>query len=633
MKGVMNMAKNPFQQLDVIRNVSRNNRKVKDCYRLLYHKDLWIKAYAKLYPNAGNLTKGTAEETIDGFSLQKIDELIEQLKEGKFRFSPVRRVYIPKSNGKKRPLGVPNFKDKLVQEVMRMILEQVYEPIFSSHSHGFRTNYSCHTALSEIKNTWKGLTWCIEGDIKGFFDNINHETLLNLIARKIDDRRFLLLIHNALSCGVMEDWRFEKTFSGTPQGGIISPLFANIYLNELDLFMEEQINIFERGKFRERNSEWKSIRSRIYTLQRKIKRLDERHGHKEWLERSEYVQEIQALKSKQLTISAVDPMDKNYRRMKYVRYADDFVIGIAGSKQEAKEIKKVVKDFLNERLQLELSEEKTVITHLENGVPFLGYEFRLWKQQKVTRVQYKNLSHPMKKRTLSGAIKLVVPQSKIHAFAIKNGYGNLDDFKITHRKSLINNSELEVLMTYNAELRGIANYYKLANNYHHLDKLFYLAESSFIKTIANKRRSTSRKVATSMRKHQQGRICLVRQKSEGEQVLHAFVKLKDMPKTKGAIRVDEDDIDRIPNTLKYSGRSEFEKRLLANKCEACGKTEGQMEVHHIRKLKDLKKKKNLKYLDRIMIERNRKTIVLCYDCHHKHHEKQIPIEQLASRIH
>jgi len=627
------MAKNPFQQLDVIRNASYHNRKIKDCYRLLYHKDLWIKAYAKLYPNAGNLTKGTTEETIDGFSLGKIEQIIEELKEGTFRFSPVRRVYIPKANGKKRPLGVPNFKDKLVQEVMRMILEQVYEPIFSKHSHGFRPNYSCHTALSEIKNTWKGLTWCVEGDIKGFFDNINHNTLLKLIAQKIDDHRFLLLIHNALKCGVMENWRYEKTFSGTPQGGIISPLLANIYLHELDIFMEKEMQAFEKGKLRERNKEWIAIRGRIRTIQNKVKRLDLRYEHKDWLERNDLVEELRILKAKQLTISSVDPMDENYRRMKYVRYADDFVIGIASSKNDAKQIKQIVTDFLLDKLQLELSEEKTVITHLEKGVPFLGYEFKTWNQEKITRVQYKNHKHPIKKRTLSGAIKLEIPTKKIYAYAIKNGYGNLENFKITHRNKLLNNSELEILMTYNAELRGIANYYKLANNYHHLDKLFYLAESSFIKTLAVKRRSTSKKVATSMRKHEQGRLSIVSKNKKGEEVAYMFVKLKDMPKPKGAIRTSNSEMDNIPNTLKYSARTEFEKRLLANKCEACGKTEGQMEVHHVRKLKDLKNKKNLKYLDKIMIERNRKTIVLCYDCHHMHHEKRIPIEQLASRIH
>ncbi len=629
----MNMATNPFRQLDVIRNISHNGRKVTDCYRLMYNKELWIKAYAKLYPKAGNLTKGTSEETIDGFSLQKVDGIIEQLKAGTFRFSPVRRVYIPKSNGKNRPLGVPNFKDKLVQEVMRMIVDNIYEPVFSSNSHGFREGRSCHTALSQIKNTWKGLTWCIEGDIKGFFDNINHQVIIKMISKKIEDRRFLLLIHNALTCGVMEGWQFNKTYSGTPQGGIISPLLANIYLHDFDLFMEEQMGKFDNGKLRARSKETLALKSKIQTTKRKINRLDEKFGHKLWEERPALVELVQDLKKKSLTVPSVDPMDENYRRMKYVRYADDFVIGIAGNKEHAMKIKELAGKFLEKELALELSEEKTFVTHLENPIPFLGYEFRTWQEVKVKRVIYKNHGQPLKKRTLSGAIKLEIPSKKVKDFALKNNYGNLDDFKITHRTKLINNSELEIVMTYNAELRGVANYYKLANNYHHLDKLFYLAESSFIKTMANKRRSTSAKVANSMRKHKQGVLCLVRHDKKGNKILHQFVRLKDVPKAKGAIKIDSNQSDICPNVHKYSSRTEFENRLLANQCEACGTTEGQMEVHHIRKLKDLKKKKSLKYLERIMIERNRKTLVLCYNCHHTHHEKQIPISQLASRIH
>ncbi|GGN55385.1 reverse transcriptase/maturase family protein [Oceanobacillus indicireducens] len=626
------MATNPFHQLDVIRKASQKGNIITDCYRLMYNKELWIKAYAKLYPNPGNLTKGTSNETIDGFSLHKIDNIIEQLKAGTFRFAPVRRVYIPKSNGKKRPLGVPKFKDKMVQEVMRMILENVFEPVFSDNSHGFREGRSCHTALSQIKNTWKGLTWCIEGDIKGFFDHIDHTVLLKLISKKINDHRFLLLLHNALTSGVMKNWTYNKTYSGTPQGGIISPILANILLHEFDLFMERQMKAFDKGKNRARNEEYIKVRSKISTLTRKITRLDERNGHSHWQGREELVLNIQELKAKQLEVPSIDPMDQNYQRMKYVRYADDFVIGIAGSKQSALKMKETIRSFLEQELHLELSDEKTLITHLENPIPFIGYEFRRWNEVKVKRVLYKNQKHPLKKRTLSGAIKLEIPEKKIKEFAIENGYGNLDTFKIIHRAKLINNSEMEILHTYNAELRGIANFYKLANNYHHLDKLFYLAESSFIKTIANKRRSTSRKVAYSMRTHKQGVLCLVRKDKHGNEKLHQFVKLKDLPKHKGAIKADTPDIDILVNTMKYSGRTEFEQRLLANKCEACGTTEGQMEVHHVRKLKDLKKKKHLTYLDKKMIERNRKTIVLCYKCHHDHHEQQIPISQLASRI-
>jgi len=230
----MNMATDPFKQLDVIRSASAQGRRIKDGYRLMFKPDLWVKAYAKLAPHPGNMTPGMDGQTIDGFNLKIIDDLIRQLQEGSFRFSPVRRAYIPKKNGKQRPLGVPDFKDKLVQEIIRMILENIYEPVFSENSHGFRPHRSCHTALSQIKNTWKGLVWCIEGDIKGFFDNISHTGLISILEKKIEDRRFLRLLHNALKCGYVEDWKFHVTYSGTPQGGIVSPVLSNIYLNELE---------------------------------------------------------------------------------------------------------------------------------------------------------------------------------------------------------------------------------------------------------------------------------------------------------------------------------------------------------------------------------------------------------------
>ncbi|MBP2256645.1 group II intron reverse transcriptase/maturase [Virgibacillus campisalis] len=539
------MATDPFHQLDVIRKASHNGKFITDCYRLMYKKELWMNAYAKLYPNPGKLTQGISDDTIDGFSLQKIEGIIEQLKAGTFRFAPVRRVYIPKSNGKKRPLGIPSFKDKLVQEVMRMILENVYEPTFSENSHGFRGERSCHTALSQIKSTWKGLTWCIEGDIKGFFDHIDHKVLIKLISKKINDHRFLLLVHNALTSGVMENWMYRKTYSGTPQGGIISPILANIYLHEFDLFMEKQLKEFDKGA---RNGEYRKIRSKISTLSQKIKRLDQRNDHMQWKGRGELILEIQKLKAKQVKVtSIIDPRGRNYQRMKYVRYADDFVIGIAGSKQSAVNMKNTIKRFLKDELNLDLSDEKTLITHLEKPIPFLGYQFRSWDEIKIKKVTYKNQKHPLKKRILSGVIKLEIPEKKIKEFATKNRYGNLDSFKIIHRAKLINNSELEILYIYNAELRGIANYYKLANNYHHLDRLFYLAESSFVKTIANKRRSTSMKVATSMRTHKQASLCLIMKGKHGNEKLHQFVKLKDLPKHKGSIKADSPDIDVLIN--------------------------------------------------------------------------------------
>lgn len=466
------MAANPFHQLDVIRNASHKGKRITDCYRLMYKKELWIKAYNKLYPFGGSLVKGSAEEITDRFPLQKMNEIIDQLKAGTFRFAPVRRGNISAANGKKRSQNVPRLTDRLVQEVIRMILENVFEPVFSENSHGFREGRSCHTALSQIKSAWKGATWCIGGNVTGIFPGLNHSVLLKLISRKVNDNRFLLLIQNALSSGVIESWNDQKTYSETLQRGIISPLLANIYLHEFDKFIEKQIEL-----------------------------------------------------------SSLDTLNKKNQRIKYVRYAGEFVVGITGSKQAAMNLKEMINVFFKEELRLELSETELRLTHLGNPVPFLGYEFRKWGEQNAASVL-------LEKRTLSGAIKLEIPEKKIKEFALTNGYGSLDNFKTIHRTKLINHSEIEILYAYNAELKEIANYYKLANNYHHLDKLFFLAESSFIKTIANKRKSTSRKVASSMRTHKQGVLCLVRKDTNGNEKLCQFLRLKDLPKYKGGIPVD-----------------------------------------------------------------------------------------------
>ena len=239
------------RRLDSIRNLSRQGKRINGLFRLMLSPLLWEQAYAESAPNRGALTRGVTDNTLDRFSLERVHSLISRVSAGTYRFTPVRRVYIPKPDGKKlRPLGVPTADDKLVQGVVKLLLEAIYEPVFSHRSHGFRRNCSCHTALSVIQDSWNGIKWVVDVDVVGFFDNIDHGILLDLLRKRIEDERFIHLIARMLKAGYMEHWTFHATFSGTPQGGVVSPILANIYLHELDEFLAEMKARFDRGKRR-----------------------------------------------------------------------------------------------------------------------------------------------------------------------------------------------------------------------------------------------------------------------------------------------------------------------------------------------------------------------------------------------
>ncbi len=225
--------------LELIHARGRKGLELNRIYRIILNRDLFLAAYGKLYANKGATTPGTdPNDTIEGMSIERIDKVIEKLKNRTFRWKPVKRVHIPKKNGKKRPLGISNWEDKMVEEVLRLVLEAYYEPQFSEHSHGFRPKRGCHTALREIQRTWKGTKWLIEGDIKGCYDNISHKILIDIIKRNIKDRSLITLLEDMLKAGYMEQWKFHQTYSGTPQGNGVSPLLANIVLNELDKYVK-----------------------------------------------------------------------------------------------------------------------------------------------------------------------------------------------------------------------------------------------------------------------------------------------------------------------------------------------------------------------------------------------------------
>ncbi len=224
--------------LGILRERGRKGLPCEELYRQLFNPQLYLLAYGRIYSNRGAMTPGATQETADGMSMEKIGAVIEAMRHERYRFSAVRRIYIPKRNGKLRPLGLPTWSDKLVGEVVRLLLEAYYEPTFSAHSHGFRPGRGCHTALRDVATTWTGTTWFIEGDISDCFGSLDHSVMIEILAEKIHDNRFLRLVRNMLTAGYLEDWRYHATLSGAPQGGVVSPVLSSIYLHKLDAYVE-----------------------------------------------------------------------------------------------------------------------------------------------------------------------------------------------------------------------------------------------------------------------------------------------------------------------------------------------------------------------------------------------------------
>ena len=572
-------------------------------YRILYNPDMYVKSYANIYKNNGSSTKGIDEETADGFSEEKINELINLLKTEQYQPKPARRTYIPKKNGNKRPLGIPSFSDRLVQDICRMILETIYEPVFSEDSHGFRPEKSCHTAIMSISRRSKATSWWIEGDIQGFFDNINHQMMINILRKKIKDEKFIRLIWKFLKAGYIEDFRFNKTYSGTPQGGIISPLLANIYLNEFDNFVKKLATSFDVDERNgsNRNPEYRKTEHQITKIRRAIN--DERN-----LEQKEILlKKLKELHKKQLTTQPLLPYDEKYKRIRYVRYADDFLIAVYGSKKDCYNIKEQITKYLKDELDLALSQEKTLITHGSDKARFLGYDLFVGQNLQLFKNKDGRVS-----RTANKNIRIMAPKDVMYKFITDKHL--VEDINAKHwmpqaRPALINLSDLEIVSLYNAELRGLYNYYALAENVAtRMNQIKYLMEYSCLKTLAQKHKMSLRKVRAKYRIDKNWGIKYSTKK--GESICYFY---KDGFKQKRNSQKNS-NIDTIPNTYVFKARTELEQRINAKRCELCGAENVQFEIHHVHRMKDLKGKSRW---EEWMISRQRKTMVLCKNCHRK----------------
>lgn len=588
-------------------------------YKHLYDPELFLRAYGKIYRNAGAMTKGITAETVDGMDLQRVLDIIDSLRRERYNWTPVRRTEIPKANGKMRPLGIPTWSDKLVQEVLRMLLEPYYEQRFSTRSHGFRPGRSPHSALREIWKGWKGTVWFIEGDIKGCFDNIDHAILLKIIRRDIHDDRLIRLIEGLLKAGYMEDWRRHDTLSGSPQGGILSPLLANIYLNELDRFVEDTlIPAYTLGKRRQDNPRYTRLCSLIAAARK-------RHDFNE----------VKRLKQERRWMSSVDGFEEAYRRLRYIRYADDFLLGFVGPKDEAEQIRRGLGDFLDQRLKLTLSAEKTLITHaVGEKAKFLGYEI------KVTKAN--NFLAENGKRSVNGMIALLMPRAvtqRIRRKYSRNG-------KVVEKAELTRDSDYTIILRFQSVLRGLYNYYCMAVNVSspmRMNHIQGILQISLAKTLSHK---LKRKVSKIYRKYQ---MVLLDSENRPYKVFRTVIERPG--KTPLIATFGGFPLKRIPDgmgtpdfrfdvawNVHASHRSEVVQRLLAGKCEICG-AKRPVQMHHIRKLADLDKpdQRPKAAWQKLMSARKRKTLAVCVDCHRKIHAGQYDgpslHDLLESRMH
>ena len=598
--GVRDTMRNPINVLESL------NHKAKDCnykferlYRNLYNPEFYLMAYANIAKSHGSMTQGADGQTLDNMSIPRINRIIESIRNKSYQPTPARRHYIKKKNGKLRPLGIPSTDDKLVQEVVRMILEAIYEPTFHNCSHGFRPKRSCHTALTYIKRNFTGVTWVVEGDIKACFDNFDHHILINLLRKRIADEAFIELIWKFLKAGYMEQWEYHCTYSGTPQGSGISPVCANIYLSELDAFVMKLKAKFDKSPARRKTTKEYEKASRRYKKARKaLHEADDRT--------LELIREFKDARADKLAQHYNDPFEEGYKAIQYNRYADDFVVGVIGSKKDALNIKEEIRAFLENTLHLEMSEEKTKITHASKSIRYLGFDFKVIHSKNTKRCQNGDL-----KRVWYGKVFLYIPKEKWQQKAMDKGaiqvkrdpVSGKETWRPMPRAELQNKNDAEIVSVFNAEIRGLYNYYRIAENVSVLHKYYYMVRYSMLKTLAGKHRTN---VSEIKKKYMRDSILRIPYTTKSGIKWTEFYH-DGFRKGKGYDNIN----DILPAYIKYDNRNTIVNRLKTNVCEICGEKVEYLIMHHVRTMKSLKGKDKF---ERKMLEIHRKSLALCPNC-------------------
>lgn len=598
--------RNPTDVLNSLSDKSKNPEyRFQRLYRNLYNPDFYLLAYKNIYANGGSMTPGVNGITIDGMSSQRIAKLIESLKDRSYQPNPARRTYIAKKNNpaKKRPLGIPSGDDKLVQEVIRMLLESIYEPNFSDASHGFRPQKSCHTALTKIQKTFTGAKWFVEGDIKACFDSFDHHVLIDILRKRIDDEAFISLMWKFLKAGYMEQWQYHMTYSGTPQGSGMSPILANIYLNELDRYMGEYKARFYKPT-RTANPAHRNMASKIFYYKAKNDKVWDDLSVEE---KKECARTLRQMRSEQRKLPTHPVQETSYKAIQYVRYADDFIVGVIGSHEDAKKLKQDLTAFLKEKLGLTLSTEKTKITNTAENARFLGYDISVSRSQDIKR-----LKNGKRQRVYSGVVQLRMPLEKwtaklleYGAIRIKKDESGKERWKTMPRGKLINRTDIEILSRYNSEIRGLYNYYAIAGNVSTLNHFSSRMKYSMLKTFGSKYRCKVRKIKERYVKNGEFTVAYKTKSGMKESVYYhdGFRK-----KTEPALG----QVDMLDIYKKYDKPNSLAIRLHTNKCELCGMDCDGLEMHQVRRLKDLNGEQEW---ERIMLQRRRKTLAVCPSCH------------------
>lgn len=574
-------------------------------YRILFNEQMFYVAYQRIYANPGNMTPGSDGQTIDQMSIERIGKLIASLKDESYHPTPSRRVYIPKKNGKKRPLGIPSVEDKLVQEVVHMVLEAIYEGQFENTSHGFRPRRSCHTALTYIQHQFTGAKWFIEGDIKGFFDNIDHQVLIGILRERISDERFLRLIWKFLKAGYVEDFAFHNTYSGTPQGGVISPILANVYLDRFDKYMSEYARNYDMGKRRRYNPQYTKFTKKAIRLRKALRATEDEE------EKAVLLAQIMDVQKEMRKLPASMDMDDRYRRLKYVRYADDFLIGVIGSKADCEKMKEDFTAFMMDKLKLELSAEKTLITNAHDAAKFLGYEITVRKSEATKRN-----ANGWVKRAFCGSIILKLPLGTVQkkllsmkAMELRTVNGK-ETWWATPRTYMSKEKPEDICARYTTEIRGFYQYYRIANNISYSGSKFgYIMRYSFYKTLAMKQNSSTKKIVARYKRGHDIAIPYIGKGGETKyRVFYNDGFARQQPSKDAAC-------DNLPN-LFVTPYPILAEKLVERKCELCGATNVDTVMYQVKKLTELEPNT---VWNKLMLKKWRKTLVVCKCCNKKIH--------------